>query len=343
MRRDNLSIVTVAASAVSLEAFILISWWRLRGVSFSAPEADWFLIFGQAYLVTVCVAIYFMTRRIVRPLSSILEGIELYAKGRLDHRIPPSRVRELHELGVYLNRMAARLGGLDALKNELIANVSHELRSPLAAMESYIRLTMTEDALSQRSRENLLRVDKNLARLRRLVENLLDVSQIEAKEVRCEPEAFRIAEAIRDSCALLRGEMAARRLRLRLNLGEGSPEAWADPAKCRQVLANLLDNAVKYNKADGEIAVSLSQEADRLVVEVRDTGPGIPRESLEAIFERFHRLPPATPEAARIKGVGLGLSISRSLARAMGGDVRAQTGPGAGSTFLFTLPARKAP
>ncbi len=338
--RDNVAAFSTAMTALSLEFFLLLVLGAGEFRSDLPLERDRFMLLGQTYLLGACLVTYLAGRYFVKPLQSILEGVAEFSKGHLRHRIPPSRVKELDQLSQQLNGMAARLLELDSMKNDFVANVSHELRSPLAAMESYVALLL-RDPVAEQARGNLLRLQENLARLRHLVEDLLDISQIEARQAQVQPEAVSLSEIARDVCALFSAQCSARRITVKLDIPKSLPKAHADPARVRQILINLVDNAMKYNRAGGEIALSASPERKRLLVSVQDTGMGIAPEHLENIFERFHRLPPASPEAARIKGAGLGLSISRGLAQLMGGDITVASAHDKGSTFTLSLPSRE--
>lgn len=340
--RDNLTIFAVAASAVSLEAYIIGLWWFGRDGGSLRLDLNRYLLVSQAYLVGVGILVYASGRRVIRPLESILEGIAHFRRGRLQHRIPPSRVQELDDLANQLNRMAARLAELDRLKNDFVANVSHELRSPLAAMEGYVKLLLEGSPGDERARSNLMRIDANLGRLRRMVEELLDASQIEAREVRVRAEACDLAELLRELRLLFEPLAQASGVALRLETAGELPRATTDPEKVRRILTNLIDNAIKYNRAGGEAFITAGADDGSFSISVRDTGIGIPPESLDGVFERFRRAPVPSSHAPRTKGVGLGLSISRGFARALGGDLRVQSVLGTGSEFTLTLPRRSA-
>lgn len=298
-----------------------------------------FLLLGQGFLLLACALTYLTGRYFMKPLENVLEGIKEYGLGHFQHNIPPSRIRELDQLAQRLNQMAARLMELDNLKTEFIANISHELRSPLAAMEGYIPLLLPEKAPPQ-ARKNLERMQVNLVRLRHLVENLLEISRIEAHQAQNRPERVDIKEAAREVCDLFAPRLRTHKLNLEVHIPEGASRAYADPAKLRQILVNLLDNAIKYNGPGGKVRICAKTDAKLLYLEIQDTGPGIRPEDVDNLFKRFQRLPPASPELAQVKGAGLGLAISRSLARMMGGDLRLERGSGQGSAFILSLPLR---
>ena len=141
-----------------------------------------------------------------------------------------------------------------------------------------------------------------------------------------------------DVCASYALQIKDRGLTLAVSAGPDLPAVDADPERVRQVLVNLVDNAVKYNRRAGRLEITASAGSESLEIEVRDTGEGIPPENLDSLFQRFQRLPAASPETAKVKGIGLGLAISHGLARAMGGDLRARSEVGVGTVFIFTLP-----
>lgn len=340
--KNNLILVATLAMGLSLEFGLLSLFWMLRD---SDPASTFagarFLLLGQVFVLGSCALAYLASRHVLRPVEDIVEGIADFGQGKFELRIPKHGVREFDLVADRLNSMASKLQELDSLRSGFLANVSHELRSPLAAMEQYLGLLLEETSIAGQSRENLLRIRNNLSRLRHLVENLLEMSKIEADKLELHPEVFDPAAEIEEACALLSVKMKARGLALNLELDKSIGALSLDRGKLRQILVNLLDNAVKYNRDAGSVSVSSSARDGSLVITVEDTGWGIPSENMDALFERFRRLPPGSAEAPRTSGVGLGLAISRGLARAMGGDLTAQSEPGKGSAFTCSLPLKR--
>ncbi len=335
--RDNFAIFSTAMAGLSLELFI---WAVLRLGLDPKLNHEKFMLFGQVFLLVSCALVYLAGRYFIKPLENILNGIREYGLGRFQHHIPSSKIKELNQLAQQLNQMADRLMELDNLKNEFVANISHELRSPLAAMEGYIPLLLLDPGATPQTRENLERMQVNLARLRHLVENLLELSRIESRQAQNRPECVDIKNLTLEVRELFSLRIAEHKLKLEVLIPEEASRAYADPAKVRQILINLLDNAIKYNSPGGGIRISAEAGANLLHLAFRDTGAGIRPEHINGLFRRFQRLPPASPELAQVKGAGLGLAISRSLARMMGGDIRFESESGAGSTFILSLPLR---
>ena len=234
-----------------------------------------------------------------------------------------------------------RLAALDAaerMKTELLANVSHEFRTPLNVLVGYIDL-LREGAFGVCAAEAQPAFDKLRANARYLidlVDEFLDLSKIEAGAMPVRPEPIELGALLGELgeafALLLRGKP----LDLRVSVAPNLPPAFAERAKLRAIVQNLLSNAVKFTER-GQIGVSAVTAADgRIAIAVRDTGPGIPAEHHEAIFDMFHQLNPH--DGAR-RGIGLGLALARRFARMMGGDVVVQSDVGGGSTFTVLLPA----
>jgi two-component system phosphate regulon sensor histidine kinase PhoR len=224
---------------------------------------------------------------------------------------------------------------LERVRSDFVSNVSHELRTPVAALRAAAE-TLLASAVDdpERARAFLGVIERHAERLTRLISDLLDLSRIESGEMRLEREPVELAraalaalEVVEDAATSKRLEMMARVEGLRV-LG--------DEHAVEQVLVNLLDNAVKYTPEGGRVEISATAQEDRVSVSVADTGPGLAPEHLRRIFERFYRVDRG--RSREVGGTGLGLAIVKHLVEAMGGEVRAESAPGKGSTFTFTLP-----
>ena len=238
----------------------------------------------------------------------------------------------------------AQLHIAERLKTELLANVSHEFRTPLNVIVGYVDL-LREGMFGSGPGETLPVYDKlssNAAYLLELVEEFLDLSKLEAgtMTVRCQPLALGpFLRELGDWFTLL---VRAKPIRFVIDVPDGLPAAVAEAAKLRVIVQNLLQNAAKFT-GEGEIRLSAAALDDaRIAIRVNDTGPGIAAEHHEAIFDIFHQLRPYDGEA-HAKGIGLGLALARRFARMMGGDITVHSTVGTGSTFTVVLPAAGAP
>lgn len=233
-------------------------------------------------------------------------------------------------------RKVQALKELDRLKSELLATVSHELRTPLASIKGYTSTLLNYDQKFRREekRQFLHDIDEEADRLEELIGNLLDMSRLEAGVLRIEKSSVDLGRIIAEAVERAR----ARTSRHQITFGWAGPaEIEADARRIRQVINNLLENAIKYSPDGGVIAVTGRIEGGSLLVQVQDEGAGLPAREVERIFDRFHRVDGEL--ARKVGGTGLGLAICKGLIEAHGGRIWAESpGPGRGSTFAFTLP-----
>lgn len=223
----------------------------------------------------------------------------------------------------------------EQLRREFVANVSHEIKTPLTSIRSLAE-TLTAGALEDApaARRFVQLIGEDAERLSRLIDDLLALSRIESQAPPTVPVDVRpLAESVLES---LRPALEKRRLAVTLDIAPAA-RVRADPDRVRQVLWNLIDNAIKYNRDDGSLAISASPEGARLRITVADTGAGIPPGDLERIFERFFRVDKA--RSRDLGGTGLGLSIVKHVVESYGGRIEVESRPGEGSRFAFTLPS----
>ena len=240
---------------------------------------------------------------------------------------------------VALVRDVTELRRLERVRTDFVANVSHELRTPLTAIKGFIETLQegaAEDAVTRRRFLDIMARETD--RLVALISDLLDLSRLESRSVEFRPQPVSLPEVAETVILLFRAKAEGKGLKLSSSFPAGLPPVLADEAMLRQVFINLLDNAVKYTPS-GEIRVRAFPDAaaGRVVVEVSDTGIGIPRQHLGRIFERFYRVDRA--RSRELGGTGLGLSIVRHIVELHGGRVEVESEVGVGSTFRFSLPA----
>jgi two-component system, OmpR family, phosphate regulon sensor histidine kinase PhoR len=236
------------------------------------------------------------------------------------------------------------------VRRDFVANVSHELKTPLTSIRGYVETLMTDELPADVQRQFLEVVHKNAERLHRIVDDLLDLSRLESGGWRPELQDFNPREIAEDVWAGFRER--AHRKNIHFAIVSHGQQVLADPDGLRQVLSNLFDNALRYTPDNGRISVHIAApESDQAVpreeepglvtIEVRDTGTGIPHDALPRVFERFYRVDPARSRAEG--GTGLGLSIVKHLVDRMGGDVSAASELGRGTTIRIRIPASVQP
>ncbi len=245
------------------------------------------------------------------------------------------RTRELKQKADALAIANAQLQELDQIKSEFVSLVSHEFRAPLTNMRGALEL-MGDSCVTLNSACNRMLgiVNAEVGRLSRLVEDVLNVSRIEAGELKLNYEAVEITRLVDQVLE----EFAARHVRRKLRLARGSvhPVLWADPDRLHQVIANLVDNAVKYSPDDSEVTLSVEISENQGVLSVSDHGPGIRVEDQPRLFQKFYRLD--SGDDKETYGYGLGLYLCRRLIEGMHGKIWIESSRGHGATFRFALP-----
>jgi signal transduction histidine kinase len=287
-------------------------------------------------------------RRITRPIARLRRVAGGLAQGRLDERAEPSGVIEVDELGQQFNVMADRLAGtlrmLEADRDrlrEFVADVSHELRTPIAALKMYTELQRDGDVDEPTRREFLERSGEQIGRLEWLSTNLLDLSRIDAGIFPLDMRTGDLRDPVQAVVQALSEVAVARGVSLDSAVPVEPVELRFDRERLVQLLTNLIGNALKFTPSGGAVAVELIEGEGEDVIEVRDTGPGIPPDELPHIFERFYR--GTNTGDARASGSGLGLAIVRSIVQMHGGSIDVASVVGEGSVFRIHLPRTELP
>jgi signal transduction histidine kinase len=224
---------------------------------------------------------------------------------------------------------------LEAVRRDFVANVSHELKTPLTAVVGYAETLADDDALPDTPRRFAGTIAANAARMQRIVDDLLDLSRIESGGWTPEPTAVDVALAAGEALGPAREAAAAKGVAVVVAPAADAPAVWADPTAARQVLSNLVENAVRHTAA-GQVTVATERAGGATWLVVEDTGAGIATEHLPRIFERFYRADPG--RGREHGGTGLGLAIVKHLAEAHGGEVRAESRLGAGTRMAVAFP-----
>jgi signal transduction histidine kinase len=247
---------------------------------------------------------------------------------------------ELRRKNYRLEQQNLAIQEMNRLKTEFVSMVSHELRTPLTSIQGYAELLLEDEQIAGEERESLTIVKKNADRLLGLINDLLDLSRMEAGKIDLHRTSLDLACLIPEVAGSLRPLIEAKRQRLRLDLGDALPAVWADEDRVTQILTNLISNAHKYTLMEGSITVAARRDNGFVRVDVSDTGIGLSPEDQAQLFTKFFRAHDRSPQSSR--GTGLGLVITRLLVELHGGRITLSSAPGQGSTFSFTLPALEA-
>jgi signal transduction histidine kinase len=248
---------------------------------------------------------------------------------------------ELRQKNYQLEQQNLAIQEANRLKTEFVSIVSHELRTPLTSIQGYAELLLEDEQIAQEHRESLAIVKKNSERLLGLINDLLDVSRMEAGRLDLHRTSLDLVHLIREVAGSLRPLIETKRQQLRLDLSGGLPAVWADADRVTQILTNLIANAHKYTPVEGSIMVAARRDDGFVRVEVTDTGTGLSPEDQAQLFTKFFRAHDRSSQVGG--GTGLGLVITRLLVELHGGQITVSSAPGQGSTFSFSLPALEAP
>ncbi|MDD9994616.1 MAG: ATP-binding protein, partial [Dehalococcoidia bacterium] len=256
-------------------------------------------------------------------------------RGDLGQRVSSTSEDEIGRLGESFNRMASDLEKAERQRRALLADVAHELRTPLSNIGGYVEAMC--DGLVEANAENLGIVRQQVAQLTRLVEDLRLLTQAESGALKLHVQLGSANDLLEQVAESFRPRAFAKGITLRCEIAETIPPVHMDHVRIRQVLYNLVENAVTHTPEGGMITLAAAMcSENRIRVSVTDTGPGVGPEDLETIFERLHRLDPSRSRVTG--GAGLGLTIARRIMETHGGRIWAESKPGRGSSFLFELP-----
>ena len=318
---------------------VLVVGQSIRSVEDSVASVTFLLVVGGfAALVAAGVGGWWLARRALRPVGQMAEAADRIGIDRIHERLSePKREDELGRLGRTLNRMLERIERGVHEKRRLVADASHELRTPLAVMRSELDVTLLDQRLDPAARAVLESAREEIDRMTRIVENLLTLARVDEGGLKLLPTPVNLRDVAASALEPLRQGAAARGVEIKL--AEGKAVAVADADLVRQVVTNLLDNALKYSDQGSEVEVRVWSHDSRAGLTVKDSGPGIPEEARPRIFDRFYRVDASRNRSSG--GSGLGLSISREIVRAHGGRIWVESAEGGGSSFSFEVPVHE--
>ena len=310
--------------------------------SFRSAVNEALLISAVTAFLAAALASLFISRRVVAPVQEMTVASQRIAEGSFEERVrvPGNTIEknpdELGQLAISFNRMAAQLEQVESLRQQLIGDVAHELRTPLAAIKGSMEGLI--DAVIPASPETYQRIYLEADRLGRLVDDLQELSRVEASAYELNLQPTQVQNLVEAAVARLRMQFEEKGVQLEAMVPASLPQVTVDEDRIEQVLLNLLGNALQYTPAGGTVKISARQDQDEIRISISDNGIGIPAEHLPHLFTRFYRVEKSRARAAG--GSGIGLTIAKHLVEAHGGRIWAESaGLGKGSTFSFTLPA----
>ncbi len=293
-----------------------------------------YISLGVIYLLSFIflLGVHFI---VYRPVKKISEAAQQYALGNLDYEIPVTAHDEVGYLSASLNYMAAQLKDMDDYQKKIVANVSHDFRSPLTSIKGYVE-AMADGTIPPEMYEKYLNIILfETERLTDLTSDLLTLNEFDTKELLLAKAEFDIQEIIKNTAASFEAVCTPKHISIELLLMPGTVRVYADKRKIQQVLYNLIDNAIKFSENDSSITVEVTLKNEKAFISVKDHGIGIPKKELNKIWERFYKSDLSRGKDK--KGTGLGLSIVKEIIQAHNEHINVISTEGVGTEFIFSL------
>lgn len=292
---------------------------------------------AAAATITAVGASWFVSQQIVNPIRALVALSQRIAGGHYEERLTAATPDEIGELIHSFNQMAQALAETESMRRQLLGDVTHELKTPLASIKGYIE--GLQDGVIPATPETYQLIHREAARLQRLVQDLQELSRVEAGQESVHGQPVDLSRLLQTVITRMRPQFDEKTIRLHADLPDNLPPAYADLDRTEQIVTNLLGNALQYTPEGGDVSVRLTSLRDTLQIAVQDSGVGLAVDDLERVFQRFYRVDKSRSRASG--GSGIGLTIARHLAEAQGGSIHAESaGIGQGSTFYLTLPTR---
>lgn len=331
-------VITVMAPVIQgfyTKGYLLIhhpvSYLEARCLRMMLP---FYITLGVIFILSLIFLIGFQYF-VYRPLRLITEAATQYASGNLDYEIPVYTQDEMGYLSASLNYMSSQLNDMEDYQKKIVANVSHDFRSPLTSIKGYVE-AMTDGTIPPELHEKYLNIILfETERLTDLTKDLLTLNEFDTKELMLDKTRFDIQEMIKNTAASFEGVCTEKRVSIELLLLPEPAYVLADSRKIQQVLYNLIDNAVKFSEIENSVKVEVTQKGGKIFVSVKDTGIGISKKEINKIWERFYK-----SDASRgkdKKGTGLGLSIVKEAILAHDEHINVISTEGVGTEFIFSL------
>lgn len=332
--------------------YIVLASEKYENIAAAVSASYWLKVGVNSFIITLLAAFtigLFLIWMLTRNIRIIIQTVNRFKEGNLHARIPSSAHKgELADLASTFNSMSDtilknidELKQVDQLRRELIANVSHDLRNPLAIIQGYIEtLILKSDSLSKVDRDTYLKIVlESSEKLTRLVADLFELSKLEAGQVNLKKESFYINDLLNDASQKISLLSKQKKITIESNISDSIPMVFADLAMIDRVIQNLLDNAIKYTPENGEITLHAIQNNGSVVVSIENSGQGIPENELPHIFDRYYKV---DKEKKGIEGTGLGLAIVKKMLEVHESEIKVESVPNKSTQFYFELPVYSA-
>ena len=319
----KLKLGAIIVAAVGVATFVIALGVKLR---------IWPYLTVAAAGILALVMVQLLARGMTSPLRDMADAAKGMARGQYGRRVRATSRDEVGDLARAFNQMAAELAQVDRMRRDLIANVSHELRTPISALQAVLENLV--DGVEEPAPDTVRTMLAQVERLGRLVSQLLDLSKLESGAVPLQPRLFEVSEVLEQ--AVKESRLHASGVRVEVAVRPPDLRAYGDPERIHQVVANLLENALRHSPSGGRVSVGATRTGGQVRIEVSDEGPGIPPGEADRVFERFYRADAARSSADG--GSGLGLAIARWIVDMHGGHIRAEGAEPRGCRIVVDLP-----
>jgi len=330
---------------------LIVEDQQMAGVVFISSDAEGlqefrqemleiFLLSAIFVLIIAFSVIYLISSNMVRPLRSMVSATESFARGDFSVRVPVTEMDEIGKLSMAFNNMANALAQQDSIRRSFVANVSHELKTPMTTIGGFVDGIMDGTIPPEKQKHYLSIVSSEVKRLSRLVRSMLNIARLESGEMQLQPKAFDINQVVCSTIFTFEQAIEEKQLDIR-GLDSDRVMVSADEDLMHQVVYNLLENAVKFVNHGGYIEVSYRTEGNMTYVSVKNSGEGISKEEISKVFERFYKTDRSRSQDK--SGVGLGLNIVRSIVKLHQGEVIVRSTEGQFCEFTFTVPSAASP
>lgn len=336
---DQLSVIAPITSDMTIKGYVAIHYdmtnlYQSRSSILFIMQVIFLICYAATSLLLWVYSYY-----IRKPLTKIMKGASEYAGGNLEYRIEVTSDDEMGYLANTLNYMSDELNKNGEYQRKFIANVSHDFRSPLTSIKGYVNAILDGTIPYEMQDRYLKIIAFESERLEKLTRSLLTLNELDMKKRMMHIHRFDINDTIKNTAATFEGICTSRQIRLELLLSGHELYVKADMEQIQQVLYNLLDNAIKFSNDDSSIQIETTVKNGKVFVSVKDHGTGIPKESLNKIWDRFYKIDASRGKDR--KGTGLGLSIVKEIINAHNQNIDVISTEGVGTEFIFTLEKSK--
>lgn len=301
----------------------------------------WIVWSMAGVLIVGVIGSFLLGERLTRPIRHLTEGAKAIGDGDLATQIPVESSDELGFLAQEFNLMATKLRELDQLKDDFVSSVSHELRSPLSAISGYVELLRSKplnEITAEKGTKALNIIQESTMRLTSFINDILDLAKLKAGHIELRSKTVSVKDVAEDVGALMQPLFEKKGIVFSVDVPANVPTVTADEDKVRQILQNLVSNALKFTSTGGRIRIFARNHSDFVQISVEDTGVGIPDDAKHVVFEKFRQANNRPDGTLSPKGTGLGLAIAKGNVEAHGGRIWLDSEIGKGTTVHFTLP-----